>query len=116
MAGNSCKIGVNLNEQCHKMSYTRKQGLIAINSLKKDDKLLMERRTGVHFEDSDQLCYHHEVMYLSGYQKKSAKYCADPWFLHKKKITSEFTCYRTIPSFQKANKPENACIFDDFTP
>ena len=43
---------------------------------------LLEWRTGIRFSSVDKVLFHHEVMYLSGYNVKTAKYCADPWSVH----------------------------------
>ena len=42
MAVNSCKIGLHLNEECHKTSsHTRKEGLLTRVDIKDDDKELL---------------------------------------------------------------------------
>ena len=55
-----CRIGKDLDEECHKLSHSRKTGLIDVGVINKSDRDLIQRRSGVIFTEKDQLCLHHE--------------------------------------------------------
>jgi hypothetical protein len=84
----NCKIGHCKNEHCHKLTYCRKIGLISISELKQKDRELLQWRCEISLDDQDQVCFHHEKLYLSRYENLQ-KYCCDPFSLHKKHITSK---------------------------
>lgn len=104
-----CKIGQSKNEHCHKLSYCRKTGFINISELKQTDRELLQWRCEISLADKDQVCFHHEKVYLSRYENLQ-KYCFDPFSVHKKHITSKlnilFTSFRPdkIPPGQKLTR------------
>ena len=88
MASDKCRIGISLDEECHKHSYCRKSGLIAMSDLKLVDRRLLSWRCGVIFGEEDKICFHHEKVYLTRFESLQ-KICADPFVHHKKHITSK---------------------------
>ena len=84
-----CRIGKDLDEECHKLSHSRKTGLIDVGVINKSDRDLIQRRSGVIFTEKDQLCLHHEKQYLSRYEDLQT-FCCDPFSLHKNRITRKF--------------------------
>ena len=83
----SCLIGIQLGEECHKTTFCRLSRLKSLSDLGIADKRLLEWRTGLVFANTDQVCFHHEKMYLS-----LQKYCCDPHQIHKKRIKSKLNC------------------------
>lgn len=91
LALDTCTIGKILNEECHKLIYCRKAGLLNIDEFPVHDKKLLQWRCHYQFEGDNNICFHHEKMYLSRYESLQ-KFCADPFRVHKKHITSKFKC------------------------
>ena len=85
----NCKIEESLNEECHKFAYCGKKGLLPIFEFKEPDRHLIQWRCGIQLKDENQICLHHEKVYLTHYQSLQ-KYCSDPFSVHKKHIYSKF--------------------------
>lgn len=85
----ACSIGLFLNQDCHKFHYCRKAGLLKVTDFSEEDKELMQWRCGYQFHNDDKVCFHHEKLYLTRYESLQ-KYCADPFTVHNKHITSKF--------------------------
>lgn len=83
-----CKIGLHLNDECHKLTYCRRSGFVSCSELSQGDKDLLQWRSGVHLTSQDQICMHHEKLYLSRFETLQ-KYCSDPFSIHKKHVTSK---------------------------
>jgi hypothetical protein len=83
----SCSVGLSLNEECNKTSYTRKIGLRSLDSLTDDEKELLFMRTSISSENPETftICHHHEKKYISSYVSLQM-YCIDPMGRHKVKI------------------------------
>ena len=69
MASDKCRIGIFLDEECHKHTYCRKSGLIALSDLKPVDRWLLSWCCGVIFGEEDNICFHHEKVYLTRFEK-----------------------------------------------
>ena len=85
-----CSIGSELNQECHKNSYSRKCGLLTVSDLSEKDKKLLQWRAelGLSVNVSDDICFHHEKMYISRYESLQ-RYCCDPFQSHKKHVSSK---------------------------
>ena len=86
-----CSVGAALNsDHCHRLTHCRKTGYIRLNNLSENDKKLLEWRCGKNFtNEDDNICYHHEKLYISSYVRLQ-KYCCDPLKVHKKKLASKY--------------------------
>ena len=54
-----CSIGVNLNEECHKITYTSQIGSRHIDMLGEEDQLLIELKSDIDQPLTD-ICNHHQ--------------------------------------------------------
>ena len=66
-----------------------KIGFIDFSSFDNESKHLVERRSGVQFSNDDQICLHHEKVYLTRYQSLQTS-CANPISNHKKPVSSKY--------------------------
>ena len=88
MATEMCKIGISLGEECHKRTHCRKTGFIKISALESDDRRILSWRCGMFFDEADQICLHHEKVYVTRFESLQ-KSCADPQRRHKQLIRSK---------------------------
>lgn len=56
----SCSVGLFLEDKCHKISYCLKTGFFRSKDFEKNDKKLIELRTGI-FIFGDNICFHKKV-------------------------------------------------------
>ena len=82
----NCCVGKALKEECDKTFYCRVKGRILISSIADPDIELLTQRTGHIFDSNNEICLHHEKVYISKYEALQ-KYYFDPYKSHKKKIT-----------------------------
>ena len=85
----SCCIGIELNEECHKISYCSEKGFVVFADYSESEKKLIELRSGVLIKEDGTVCLHHEALYLKKYEWLQ-KHCCDPYKVHKKAVSSEF--------------------------
>lgn len=88
----SCYVGNFLNDECHKLTYVNKSGLMSIhNDLGDEEKNLLMWRCGLQPIDAVEsaltsdacVCFHHHKLYLEKYAFLQ-KTCCDPLNKHKK--------------------------------
>src|SRR5215470_1488699 len=87
-SGDSCFIGTQLRDVCHLLTYCRNKGFLLFSDLSENDRRLLLLRTGISSKpsNSDTLCFHHQVFFLSRYESFQ-KFCCDPFRVHKKHVT-----------------------------
>lgn len=71
-----CSIGNQLNDVCHKTSYTKRKGLCSFSSYSCDIQEILQLRT--ECKDIQNVCYHHEQVYMSKYSHLFGQTCCDP--------------------------------------
>lgn len=85
-----CTVGQHMkSSDCHKTAYTRKCGLIPINSLDKELVELLFLRAGINAGttiEGQTICYHHQQILLEKYEFLQ-KNCCDPFSAHKKTVS-----------------------------
>lgn len=84
-----CNLGSKLEDECHKITYSRKQGFLKYSSFSDNEKALIHWRSGVLLHEDDNVCFHHEKVFLSRYESLQ-RFCADPKSIHKKKISRKY--------------------------
>ena len=87
-----CNLGNILEEECHKVTFIRKQGFLKLNSFSDNEKALIQWRSGISLDEADTVCFHHEKRFLAVYERLQ-RYCIDPRSIHKKKISSKYNFY-----------------------
>lgn len=95
---NPCKIGQQLDDTCHKTSFCRKSGFFKACKFDELEKNLLNLRCGVLLSNEDQVCYHHEKVYLSRFQNLQ-KSCCDPFGIHKKRVRHKYCIARKSDIF-----------------
>ena len=83
---NGCCLGINLHEDCDKATYCREKKRFNISKYDRQGLELITSRTSYRFKNDDEVCSHHEKVYLSRYESVQ-KYCNDPFKTHKKNIS-----------------------------
>ena len=84
-SSSQCCLGKYLEEECDKVTYSRQKGRVKKVEILQSDLKLLCKRTSYEFQADDEICYHHEKVYLSWY-KSLQIYCCDPYKRHNKKI------------------------------
>ena len=81
-----CSFGIKLNEKCHLLTYSRLKGLRKFLDLQQDLQEIYLYRSGLHnFNDNETICYHHEQLFGSVFERKNDK-CCDVFKKHNKKV------------------------------
>ena len=84
-----CSVGLALNVDCHKLTYSRKCGFLRAEDMSENEQNLLNWRANyISFDDDANICFHHEKIYQSRYEALQ-KYCCDPFQCHKKHIQSK---------------------------
>ena len=84
-ASESCSIGLDLKDDCHKTAYSKTTGLILETELSQENKRMLEWRSGLTLSDESTICVHHEQLFLTLLESLQ-KYCCDPLNVQKNKI------------------------------
>ena len=84
-----CSYGLLLEQECHKLSYTRKIGLKKLADIANDTCQVLLWRAGLLHTIKDvtrdgTICLHHEFLFGSKFERKEKK-CCDVFQKHKKK-------------------------------
>ena len=79
----SCSVGLQLNEKCHLLSYTRTVGFKKFDSLTVEQMEVLSMRAGIDQSPDLVLCHHHEQTMLQQYSTLQRS-CCDPFLKHKK--------------------------------
>ena len=70
----SCDIGIHLDDDCHKTSYTRQIGLKNLSEFSEDERSIFLCRSGLKGSVADsenlRICFHHEEKWGSIFEKK----------------------------------------------
>ena len=89
MSLNACSVGTLTNDSnnCHKKSFTKKLGLIFIESLTETEKECLLWRSNLRRLDASQnsnptVCHHHKLLFLSKFTRKQMP-CCDLFGLHE---------------------------------
>ena len=83
----SCSVGKALEDECHKLTYTRIKQLLNFNTIKEEEKILPKWRSGLrHFDALETVCMHHYKSFMgNAFEKKYSK-CCDIFKKHAKKV------------------------------
>lgn len=81
-----CDLGTKLGDECHNTRMARKTGFFRVDTLSNEDQELLAWRSGVMLEEIEQICFHHEKMFLSRFMSEQ-RTCADPGNIHTKQIS-----------------------------
>ena len=84
-----CSIGCRLNEECHKKVYGLTSGIKLVKSLLEKERQLLEWRTSLKCDETDDICLHHQRKYVSQYERLQNA-CCDPLQCHKALKRSEY--------------------------
>ena len=84
-----CKLGLELNENCHLMIFCRESGICALSDLEQSDQELLKWRSAIDLKANDVICLHHQKKFLVRYESLQ-KFCIDPNRVHKKRVTREY--------------------------
>ena len=84
--GNGCYLGIYIHEDCDKATCCREKHGFNISKFDRQDLELITSGTSYRFKNDDEVCSHHEKVYLSRYRSLQ-KYCIYPFKTHKKKIS-----------------------------
>ena len=82
----SCFIGIKVGDNCHQLSYCRKQCIYNTTELDDEQVKIMKRRAGI--EKLDTVCHHHLTMFFQRYESLQ-KTCCDPFKRHAKQVSSK---------------------------
>ena len=75
-----CSIGLHLNSECHKNTYTAKT---EIKIIEEENKDILHLRTKILKNNLNNICSHHHYQYQEYYSANIYK-CCDPFNSHKK--------------------------------
>ena len=83
---NSCDFGIYLKDECHKNTYTRTQGFKTFTELSGDIKETLLWRSGISGKEDESgiICYHHEYVFGTVFERKFTK-CCDVFNTHTKR-------------------------------
>ena len=90
VASASCTLGRMLEstESCHKLSFSRKVGMIRYDELSEDEVKLIQYRSGCHcFVSGSTICLHHKIYFLDKFEVEQ-RVCYDPFDQHASKVKS----------------------------
>ena len=82
----SCSVGIKVGDNCHQLSYCRKQCIYNTTDLDEEQVKIMKRRAGI--EKLDTVCHHHLTMFFQRYESLQ-KTCCDPFKRHAKQVSSK---------------------------
>ena len=81
----SCSVDKALEDECHKLTYTRIKQLLNFNTIKEEKVLLKWRSSLQHFDALETVCMHHYKSFIgNAFEKKYSK-CCDIFKKHAKK-------------------------------
>ena len=83
-----CTIGKITDTSCHMIKYCRSSGYYRFTNIAENSLQLLEHRTGKKIDEDGCICFHHEKILLSKYEDLQT-FCADPFKVHKKKVSGE---------------------------
>ena len=72
----SCFIGIELNDECHKLAYCCEKGFAVFSKYSANEKKLIKLRSEVASKEDDNIYLHHEAVFLTKYEWLQ-KYCCD---------------------------------------
>ena len=102
-----CSIGKSLQEECHKLKYSRKVGLVSIGELEEQARELLEIRTDKRYDaDIYTICFHHKQKYITKYSDWQLQ-CCNPWKLHKKSVS-----YRSVKTIALSDTDKFNAFFE----
>jgi hypothetical protein len=88
-----CSVGILLDDNCHKKSYSRTTGFILVTNLTEEEQKLLRLRAEINLLGCDQtICNHHKAVYITRYESRQTS-CVDPFKRHKKLFKG------TLPNF-----------------
>ena len=80
----SCSVGLYMNSECHKTTYSRTVGVKNVESFERNEIELIFWRSGLTMLNTNAtICQHHEQTVLRRFTSLQ-KYCFDPFKTHKK--------------------------------
>ena len=86
----SCSAGIKVGDNCHHLSYCRKQCIYNTIELDEEQVKIMQRRAGI--EKIDTICHHHLTIFFQWYESLQ-KTCCNPFKHHAKQVSSKFNIF-----------------------
>ena len=87
----SCSVGKALEDECHKLTYTRIKQLLNFNTIKEEKILLKWSSSLWHLDALEAVCMHHYKSFIgNAFEKKYSK-CCDIFQKHAKKSKQTIT-------------------------
>ncbi|KAG8180983.1 hypothetical protein JTE90_024731 [Oedothorax gibbosus] len=81
---NLCGIGIFLQDECHRLIYTRTSLLHNNSELSEENKELLLWRSGTLESSIQTVCSHHKEVFLRRYETSQNLVCCNPFKSHKK--------------------------------
>ena len=79
----SCSVGIKVGDNCHQLSYCRKQCIYNTTEQDEEQVKIMKRRAGI--EKLDTVCHHHLTIFFQQYESLQ-----NPFKRHAKQVSSKF--------------------------
>lgn len=83
----SCFVGIKVSDNCHQISYCRKQCIYNTTELNEEQVKIMKRKAGI--KKLDTVSHHHLTIFFRQYESLQ-KTCGDPLKRHAKQVSSKF--------------------------
>ena len=85
-SSSKCSVGLIKDDICHKLTQVKLIGLINFKDLKRFEKEIILKRSGIQ-QEIETICYHHKYLLLVRY---------DPFQKHKKPVKGIYCCIQHI--------------------
>ena len=72
-----CNHEHRLEDECHKITYSRKQGFLKFSSFSDEEKALIHWRPGISLDEHDGVCLHHEKLFSTRYKSLQSLLCGN---------------------------------------
>ena len=83
---NPCSVGLYLNSECHKLTYSRSTGIKNLDSYENNELQLIYWRSGLSMLNINAtICHHHEQTVLKKFSFLQ-KNCFNPFKTHKRPV------------------------------
>ena len=90
VAPTPCTLGRILanTDSCHKLSFSRKVGMISYDELSEDEVKLIQYRSGSYrFVSGSTICLHHKICFVEKFEVEQ-RFCCDPFGQYASKVKS----------------------------
>ena len=93
-SSSKCSVGLIKDDICHKLTQVKLIGLINFKDLKRFEKEIILKRSGIQ-QEIETICYHHKYLLLVRYESFQTT-CCDPFQIHKKPVKGIYCCIQHI--------------------